>query len=106
MITRIETEFHDGMWRYEKGATAFAPLHRSGRFHACRAADVREQFAALLSSENFLRTPLDASDTGTEAIEQDPSCSWDNHSGGVLAPVSGMKMRSIVGLSAHSAFHW
>jgi len=39
---------------YEKGATAFAPLNRSGRFHACRAAHVRNQFAALLSSNGVV----------------------------------------------------
>jgi len=54
VIMRIETEFHDGTWRYEKGATAFAPLNRSGRFHAGRAADVRERFAALLSSNGVV----------------------------------------------------
>jgi len=42
------------MWRYEKGAIAFAPLNHSGRFHACRAADVRERFAALLSSNGVV----------------------------------------------------
>jgi len=41
-------------WSYEKGATAFAPLSHSGRFHACRAADVRERFAALLSSSGVV----------------------------------------------------
>ena len=49
-----KTEFHDGTWRYGKGATAFAPLNRSGRFPACRAADVRERFAALLSSNGVV----------------------------------------------------
>jgi len=54
VITKTETEFHDGTWRYEKSATAFAPLSRSGRFHAFRAADVRERFAALLSSNGVV----------------------------------------------------
>jgi len=39
---------------YEKGATAFALLNRSGRFHPCGAADVRERFAALLSSNGVV----------------------------------------------------
>ena len=41
-------------WSSEKGAAAFVPLSRSGRFHACRAADVRERFAALLSSNGVV----------------------------------------------------
>jgi len=36
----------------EKSAVAFAPLHRSGRFYACSAADIRERFAAYFSSSN------------------------------------------------------
>ena len=43
--------------------------------------------------------------TGAEAVKPDPGSSWEGHSGGWV-PVSGMKMRSMVGLSAHSAFRW
>jgi len=36
----------------------------------------------------------------------DPHRSWEGHSNGGRMPVSGMKVRSLVGLSAHSAFRW
>ena len=44
-------------------------------------------------------------DTGAEADNSDQRCSWEDHSGAAM-PVSGMKVRSVVGLSDHSAFHW
>jgi len=42
--------------------------------------------------------------TGAEAVEPDPGSSWEGHSGGWV-PVSGIEVRSLVGLSTHSAFH-
>jgi len=41
---------------------------------------------------------------GAEAVEPDPGSSWEGHSG-VCVPLSGIEVRSLVGLSAHSAFH-
>ena len=40
----------------ERGGMKRGPLtlNRSGRFHACRAADVRERFAAILSSDGVV----------------------------------------------------
>jgi len=52
----------------------------------------------------FVQAGVETSDTGAEAVELDPSSSWECHSGGYV-PVSGIKVRSLVGLSAHSAFH-
>jgi len=53
----------------------------------------------------FVQAGAETSDTGAEAVEPDPGCSWEGHSGGRV-PVSGIEVRSLVGLSAHSAFHW
>jgi len=54
----------------------------------------------------FLQAGAETPDNGAEAVKPDPGgSSWEGHSGGWLA-VSGMKMRSLVGLSVHSAFHW
>jgi len=46
--------------------------------------------------------------TGAEAVKLDPVSSWKGNSGGSggWEPVLGIKMQSLVGLSAHSAFHW
>jgi len=52
----------------------------------------------------FVQAGAETSNTSVEAVEPDPGCSWESHSGGML--VSGMKKRSLVGLSVHSAFHW
>jgi len=45
------------------------------------------------------------SDSGAEAVKQNPRCSRGVHSRRVGAAV-GMKVRSLVGLFNHSAFHW
>jgi len=52
----------------------------------------------------FLQAGAETSDTGAEAVETDPGTSWEGHSGGCVL-VSGIEVRSLVGLSAHSAFH-
>jgi len=52
----------------------------------------------------FVQAGAETSDTGAEAVNPDPSSSWEGHSWGWV-PVSVMKMRSLVGLSVHSAFH-
>ena len=52
----------------------------------------------------FVQTGAEASDTGAEVVKPDPRCSWQSHSGRVGADV-GMKVRSLVVLSNHSAFH-
>jgi len=52
----------------------------------------------------FVEAGAETSDTGAETVEPDPGFSWEGHSGGGV-PVSGIKVRSLVGLSAHSAFH-
>jgi len=53
----------------------------------------------------FVQPGAEESDTGVEAVEPDPGSSWEGHSGCVCVPVSGIKVQSLVGLSAHSAFH-
>ena len=52
----------------------------------------------------FVQAGAETSDTGAEVVKPDPGSFWEGHSG-VCVPVSGMKVRSLVGLSAHSAFH-
>jgi len=52
----------------------------------------------------FVQAGAEMSDTGEEAVKPDPGSSWEGHSGGCI-PVSGIKVRSLMGLSAHSAFH-
>ena len=53
----------------------------------------------------FVQARAETSDTGAEAVKPDPGSSWEGHSWGWV-PVSGVKMRSLVGLSVHSASHW
>jgi len=53
----------------------------------------------------FVQAGAETSDTGADAVKPDPSSFWEGYSGGWV-PVSGMKMRSLVGLSVRSAFHW
>jgi len=53
----------------------------------------------------FVQTWAETPDTSADAVKSDPGSSWKGHSGGWV-PVSGMKMRSLVGFSAHSTFHW
>ena len=53
----------------------------------------------------FVQAGAETSNIGAEAVKLDPGSSWEGHSGGWVL-VSGMKMRSLVGLSTHSAFHW
>jgi len=52
----------------------------------------------------FVQAGAETSNTGAEAVEPDTGFSWEGHSGGCI-PVSGIEVRSLVGLSAHSAFH-
>jgi len=47
----------------------------------------------------FVQAGAETSDTGAEAVKPDPGSSWEGRSGGWV-PVSGMKMMSLVGLSA------
>ena len=54
---------------------------------------------------SFVQTGAEASDTGAEAVKPNPRCSWQGHSEGWV-PVLGMKVRSLIRLSNHSAFHW
>ena len=67
-------------------------------------------FCATLKSRRGGHTPIlrvgaEASATGAEGITLDPRCSWQCHSGfGVLMPE--MRVRSLVGLSTQSSFHW
>jgi len=67
-------------------------------------------FCATLTGRTGGHTPFvqdgaDTSNTGAEAVELDPSSSRYGHSG-CWVLVSGMKMLSLVVLSAHSAFKW
>jgi len=66
-------------------------------------------FCAILTVRRGGHTPFvqaraETSDTNAEAVEPDAGFSWEGHSGGCVK-VSGIKMRRLVGLSAHSAFH-
>jgi len=54
---------------------------------------------------SFVQTTAETSNAGAEAVEPDPRSSWEGYSRGWL-PVSVMKMRSLVGLSVHSALQW
>jgi len=51
----------------------------------------------------FVQAGAETSDT--DAVKPDPGSSWESHSEEVGASV-GVNVRSFVGLSAHSAFHW
>jgi len=67
-------------------------------------------FFATLTGRRGGHTPFEqagaeTSHTGAEAVKSEPGSSWEGHSWGWV-PVSVMKMRSLVGLSVHSAFHW
>ena len=67
-------------------------------------------FCATLTGRRGSHTPFVQAGAETpyivvEGVKPDPIYSWEGHSVGLM-PVSGMKMRNIVGLSAHSAFHW
>jgi len=53
----------------------------------------------------FIQAGAEMSDNGAEAFKPDPHSFWEGHSG-VWVLVSGVKVRSLVGVSAHSAFHW
>jgi len=53
----------------------------------------------------FVQAGAETSDNGAEAVKPDPGSSWEGHSWGWV-PVSGVKMRRLVGLSVHFAFHW
>jgi len=44
----------------------------------------------------FVQAGAEMSYTGAEAVKADPSSSWEGHYGGWV-PVSGTKMRSLVG---------
>ena len=52
----------------------------------------------------FVQAGAGTPDTGAEAVKPDPGSSWQGHSGRVGAGVV-VKMRSLVVLSNHSAFH-
>jgi len=67
-------------------------------------------FCVTLKGRTGGHTPIvqagaETSDTGAETVKSDPGFSCEGHSVGWV-PVSGKKMRSLVGLSSHSAFHW
>jgi len=72
--------------------------------------DIDVLFCATLTGRRGGHTPFvqagaQTSDIGAEAVKQDPGSSREGHSGCVCVPLSGIKVRSLVGLSAHSAFH-
>ena len=68
---------------------------------ACSSAPHSQAAEAMphLYKQEWKRNP------SAEAVKSDSGSSWEGHSG-EWVPVSVMKMRSLVGLSAHSAFHW
>jgi len=53
----------------------------------------------------FVPAGVGTYDTGVEAVKSNPGSSWEGHSREGWVPMSGMKMWSLVGLSAHSGFH-
>ena len=53
---------------------------------------------------SFVQAGTETSDTGAEAVELNPGSSWVGNSRGWV-PVSGIRVRSLVGLFAHSIFH-
>jgi len=58
-------------------------------------------FCATLTGRRGVHTPFvqaraETSDTSAEAVKPDPGSSWEGHSWGDV-PVSGMKVRSLVG---------
>jgi len=53
----------------------------------------------------FVQTGEDAPYSGTEAVTPDPRSSW-GVTLGKWALGSRIKVRNLVGLSIHSAFHW
>jgi len=57
------------------------------------------------SHTSFVQAGAETSDSGAEGVKPDPGYFWEGHSGGWV-PVSRIKMRNLVGLSAHSTFHW
>jgi len=52
----------------------------------------------------FVQAGAETSDTVAEAVKPDPDLLGRAIPGGCV-PVSGIKVRSLVGMSAHSAFH-
>jgi len=67
-------------------------------------------FCATLTGRKGGHTPfveaiMEACDPGAAAVKPDPGC-FERVIQGGWVPVSGMKLRSLVSLSAHSAFHW
>ena len=67
-------------------------------------------FSATLTGRRGRHTPFvqagaETSDNDVEAAKPGPGSTWEGHSGGV-GTVVGVKVRSLVGLSAHSAFLW
>jgi len=54
----------------------------------------------------FVQAGAETSDNGAEVVDPDSGSSWEGHSGCVCVPVSGIKVWSLVGLSAHSTFYW
>ena len=61
-------------------------------------------FCATLTGRRGSHTPFVQAGAET-SVKPHPGFSWEVSPEGYL-PVSGMKMRSLVGLSALSAFHW
>ena len=57
----------------------------------------------------FVQAGAEASDTGAESVKPDPGSSWEGHSWREIpewcVPGSGIKVRSLEGLSDHSTFH-
>ena len=54
---------------------------------------------------SFVQARAETSDTVAEAVKPDPGCSWEVIPRGWV-PVSGLKVRSLVELSADFAYHW
>jgi len=108
------------VWKSEGDTSPVSPtklrpraMHFMGRSMDCTLEDNMVDglfFCATLTGcrrghTPFVQAGAETSNTGAEAVEPGPASSWKGHSAGWV-PVSGMKMRSLVGLYNHSAFHW
>ena len=62
-----------------------------GEQHGRRFVLLRQLTSRRAGHTPFVQTGAEASDTGAEAVEPDPRCSWQSHSGRVV-PMSGMEV--------------
>ena len=76
-----------------------------GGQHARRSVLLRHHRKPQRRPCPSVQAGVETSDTCAEAFKPDPGYSSEGHYKGWV-PMSRMKVRSLVGLSAHSTFHW